>query len=73
MFFQDEYEKIIVRGGRKKTHFDVDVKFSNPSRRGGRGRGKIIHTSHLFYLYIILNFEQENESINYHFAISSVD
>lgn len=34
----DEYEKIIVRGGRKKTHFDVDVKFSNPSRRGGRGR-----------------------------------
>jgi len=34
----DEYEKIIVRGGRKKNLVDLDVKFSNPSRRGGRGR-----------------------------------
>jgi len=34
----DEYEKIVVRGGRKKNLVDLDVKFSNPSRRGGRGR-----------------------------------
>jgi len=34
----DEYEKVIIRGGRKKNLVEMDVKFTKPSRRGGRGR-----------------------------------
>lgn len=35
---EDEYEKIIVRGGRKKNFVDVNVKFA--ARRGGGGGGR---------------------------------
>lgn len=34
---EEEYEKIIVRGGRKKNFVDVNVKFAGASRRGGGG------------------------------------
>lgn len=34
----DKYEKVIVPGGRKKNFVSLDVKFTNPTRRGGRGR-----------------------------------
>ena len=47
---QDKYEKVFVPGGRKKNFVDVDVKFTNPTRRGGRGRGSLAVFQHIYHV-----------------------